>query len=355
MKKSILFYTIVFVIVFILLHFVLSIFSIQFRYWVYYVAILATVLGILSGIIQIIVITKNKRIKIVVSIITTLIGIGLVIISPIILLLFAFSYTPEHVVRKEDGKKYVAYVKSFLHVDVYYCNYINPFIVGNKVKIHEYYGNGGYDPFDKNQSDRTVKYYYYYDDNGNIIETNSESDKIENEIKETKIITKTNTNTNETQNINEEDIIYEKKINNKVTIRVLYKESVLAQRSIVVVTKTIDGGKTWTEQRNPNGDFIQIHNGAKFFFLDENIGFINDFGLAGTAGENRGLSVTFDGGKSFEDVKINTDKENIHIEDTPYVENNILKFKAYTLKNSEKEYYIFSSQDNGRTWTEIKK
>ena len=33
-------------------------------------------------------------------------------------------------------------------------------------------------------------------------------------------------------------------------------------------------------------------------FIDENIGFINDLGLAGTNGENRELLVTVDGGKN---------------------------------------------------------
>lgn len=84
-------------------------------------------------------------------------------------ILYAFT-EPEHIVEK-DGKKMVASVDSFLQVTVGYYDYINPFIRGNKIRIYEDYGNGGYDPFEQGEI-LTPKYYIYYDDNGNIIKSN---------------------------------------------------------------------------------------------------------------------------------------------------------------------------------------
>lgn len=84
--------------------------------------------------------------------------------------IFAFSYEPEHVVEK-DGKRMVAYVNSFLQVNVYYFDYVNPFIRGSQIRISEDYGNGGYDPFEREQMP-TVKRSNYYDENGQVTDSN---------------------------------------------------------------------------------------------------------------------------------------------------------------------------------------
>lgn len=83
---------------------------------------------------------------------------------------FGFTYKPEHVVER-DGKKMVAYVSNFLDVEVNYYEYINKFVRGNNVKINEYYGSGGYDPFEIDKIP-TVHTYEYFDDNCNIIKSN---------------------------------------------------------------------------------------------------------------------------------------------------------------------------------------
>ncbi len=62
----------------------------------------------------------------------------------------------------------VAYVNSFLEVNVNYYDYVNQFVRGNRLKINENYGNGGYDPFKQDEMP-TVKRYIYYDDNGRVI------------------------------------------------------------------------------------------------------------------------------------------------------------------------------------------
>lgn len=57
----------------------------------------------------------------------------------------------------------VAYVDSFLQVEVKYYDYINPFIRGNKIRIYEDYGSGGFDPFEKDEALIPIHFTYYYD------------------------------------------------------------------------------------------------------------------------------------------------------------------------------------------------
>ena len=154
-----------------------------------------------------------------------------------------------------------------------------------------------------------------------------------------------------------DDILYKKEINENTIIRIRNLGAILAQRSIIDIEKSTDGGKTYRNQIETADGFIQIHNGAKFLFLDENIGFINDPGLAGTDGENRGLLVTIDGGKKFKDANIihprTIEETNLFVDGIPYVKNGILKVKIYTInysKEPEKTYYEFTSEDNGITW-----
>ncbi|MEG2788351.1 MAG: hypothetical protein RR942_11105 [Romboutsia sp.] len=65
----------------------------------------------------------------------------------------------------------VACVNSFLQVNVDYYDYVNKFVRGNKLKINEDYGNGGYDPFQSNQMPE-VERYIYFDDNGEVTKSN---------------------------------------------------------------------------------------------------------------------------------------------------------------------------------------
>ena len=349
LKKSILFYSIINVLLFILLYFLLKVFNITFRQWVYYLVFFLTIIGVIIGSIQI---AKNGGKK--TKIFFTFLGICVVIITiicwKIILLIFAFSYKPEHIITKDD-KKYVAYVIAFKNVKVNYYDYINFFLVGNKIKLEEDYGKGGYDPFDEKHRDSKVQRYYYYDKNHKIINKNSKSydDKNLNNSKTDGKTEKYSTILNNTSS-KQDDIIYEKRVNDKTVIRVINKGAVLAQRSIIGIEKTTDNGETWKEQIESYDGFIQIHNGSKFVFINENIGFINDPGLAGTNGDNKGLLVTTNGGKSFSKATFENYMEGIHILDVPYLENDILKLKVYKTENNEKKYYYLCSNDNGKTW-----
>lgn len=176
----------------------------------------------------------------------------------------------------------------------------------------------------------------------NIIDTNNE--KIANTIYED-------------SNVKEDDILYEKKFDENNIIRIIYKGAILGQKSIIEIKKSNDNGKTWINQLETSDGYMQVHNNSKFVFIDNNIGFINDSGLAGTNNEYSALLITVDGGKNFvESNIINPEfiqEENLIIKDVPYMEDNLLKLKIYTInynKNPRETYYQFYSQDNGLSW-----
>lgn len=113
---------------------------------------------------------RKASIRLVSGIGATLVAFSIVFLMIFGFLAFAFLHQPEHIVEK-DGKPMVAYVNSFMEVDVYYYDYVNSFVRGNIIKIGENYGNGGYDPFKKDEMPK-VKRYIYYDDNGKAIKSN---------------------------------------------------------------------------------------------------------------------------------------------------------------------------------------
>ena len=176
------------------------------------------------------------------------------------------------------------------------------------------------------------------------------------------IISNTNNENIVSENSNIEaasNILYKKEIDENTIVRVKNLGEILAQRSVIDIEKSTDGGKTYTGQTEVG---ITIHNGAEFTFIDEKIGFINDPGLAGTGGENKGFLVTTDGGKTFNDANIihpdNIEEKNLLVKGVPYIEDGKLKLVIYTLNHSkspERTYYEFISNDNGVTWEFYKK
>lgn len=78
-----------------------------------------------------------------------------------------FSYRPEHVVMYR-GEKMVASVNSFVDVWVDYYQYKNPLFYGKKM-AEEWYGSGGYDPFERPDMP-SVKGWTIYDTQGNVVE-----------------------------------------------------------------------------------------------------------------------------------------------------------------------------------------
>lgn len=203
-----------------------------------------------------------------------------------------------------------------------------------------------------------LKYNFF----SNLIEKNK--NKTKNDYIVSNNIEKNSENTdnieykdNSYDNIKENDILYQKNFDENNIIRVVYKGAILGQRYVIQIEKSNDNGNTWINQLEMYDGYMQVHNNSKFVFIDNNIGFINDPGLVGTNNEYNKLLVTIDGGRNFIEANIIhpefITEENLLISDVPYIENNLLKLKIYTInynKNPIEAYYQFYSQDNGLTW-----
>lgn len=212
--KIILLDTILYMLIIVTLYFILSSFKLMFREWIYIVSAVIIIGGFVAGIIQLLLKIKKKILR------NVLIGIVIILLllsTPAIFFLGAFSYMPEHIVRK-DGKKYVAYVNGFLRTYVSYYDYKNIFVVGNQKRIEEDYGKGGFDPIENKFGNKyDVETTTYYDENGNVV--SRENTKSDNQIQETEIENITN-NIEETYNgiitnINSNSIVFEDKSRNK--------------------------------------------------------------------------------------------------------------------------------------------
>lgn len=218
--KIILLDTIFYTLIIVALYFILSSFKLMFREWIYIVSAVIIIGGFVAGIIQLLLKIKEKVLR------NVLIGIVIILLllsTPAIFFLGAFSYMPEHIVRK-DGKKYVAYVNGFLRTYVYYYDYKNIFVVGNQKRIEEDYGKGGFDPIeDKFGNKYDVETTTYYDENGNVV--SRENTKSDNQIQGTTEINNIPENiTNKIEeksyngiitNIDSNGIVFENKLDNK--------------------------------------------------------------------------------------------------------------------------------------------
>jgi len=113
---------------------------------------------------------KHKKALAAIGIIAVLLSSGVLGIS--VLFGWTFTYQPEHVVDKH-GQKMVAYVNSFLDVNVTYYEYLNFFVCGYTVLGREWYGSGGYDPFMREPVPEP-KTYKFYDTQGKVIAQSEE-------------------------------------------------------------------------------------------------------------------------------------------------------------------------------------
>jgi hypothetical protein len=167
LNKLILIYIVLFAGAFFLLRYILSLFYLEYRRWIFYFFVIVLVIGVVLGIVQLIMKIKKRWAKVVCAILFT----ALLLISiPYAYLIFAFSIREEHIVFKDDYKL-VAQVDGFKHTYVYYYDYKNPFVQGKRLRLYEYYGRGGFNPI-KNQSEQTfnVVEFTWYDDNGSPID-----------------------------------------------------------------------------------------------------------------------------------------------------------------------------------------
>ena len=161
LKKSILFYTVIFLILFFLIKYVLNCFGYTYITWVYVIPIIVAILGLLLGTIQII---KNlevpKKIKYIIYAISLAVE-GCVITAFLVIILILFSLMPTTDIVIRDNVKMAREAHSFLLSNgIYYYEYKNMFIRGNKIQIEEKYNN----TLSKSEYMGTV----YYDEEGNI-------------------------------------------------------------------------------------------------------------------------------------------------------------------------------------------
>jgi len=362
-KKNILICDLIFVGINILINFILYLMNLRFRLWVIILIILISIIGFVVGIFQqIYLYSDNKKRTIVLSLLGAIPIIILISISiPIVGFIAIFSYKPEHTTIL-DNKKYVAVVSSFLNVDVDYYDYYGFLLMGTRVKVHGYFGKGGYDPFiNPNVSDGVE--YTYYDDNGKV-----KSKRTETFIKDKdgNIIDKNNYNIDIDKNNDfddsdnyvlpeNEEVLYERKFN-KTILRFGKVDNSLGQNMLVHVLRSKDNGKNFYVVSD---DVIQVSNEAKFVFLNENLGFAISTGKIYLDNSKVGLYTTNDSGKTFISAKFNYTNNNVEyisIENVPYYDNNILKIKCSVYQvNSNKDGYenkelVFISNDNGLNW-----
>ena len=359
-KKSIMFYTISYFIIFMLLKLIVNLLGLEFIQYIYDFSIIAIAIGVIAKIMQVFIKSKSKDTRICIVVCSISIGILIAIFSPIIMLFFFTFHPPEHIVEK-DNKKYVAYVHAFLDTRVEYYDYVNFFIRGTTKRIEDNYDNLGIDILqEEHEGLYSPDYTYYYNDEGRIINEShyiKQNNDISNKNNEKSDKEQRNIQYEESKTIiprKSDNVLYKKEIGENMVIRVRNLGAILGQRSVVQVEKSTNGGKTF-EKMTENE--VSIHNGAEFIFIDENIGFINDFGLAGTGGDNKFFVVTTDGGRTFFNANVihpdSIEEKNLLVKGLPYMENGKLKLEVYTLnhaKNPERTYYIFYSNDNGLNW-----
>lgn len=186
LRKSVLIYIAIYICMLVIINLILKNFNMNYREWIYFLSLILIIMGFIIGIIQLLLKIKKKIVKI------NAIILFIIILIPCIFYAYIFcifAYRPEHIVMR-DGKKMVAYVNGFMDTYVEYYDYKNFFVVGNKLKINEYYGKGGFDPIkNKYGYNYPVIRTNYYDENSNIIytknnesnKTNKQTDNTENE------------------------------------------------------------------------------------------------------------------------------------------------------------------------------
>ena len=185
----------------------------------------------------------------------------------------------------------------------------------------------------------------YYDEEGNIIRNTTGN---QNKTEKEEIEVEENI---QTDNTFQREVLYTKEFGNNIIIKITSIDAILAGRLAVIVEKSTDGGTTFTNQLTQ--DSLIVGDEAEYLFLNENIGFIKEL----KENENRGLRVTRDGGKTFEEVIFKVKKDELpylYIDKMPYFEDNILKLEASMYYANDPEIKKLRSNDNGLTWQEDK-
>ena len=165
MRKSILFWTIIFILIMLSISFIIGLFNYQFLNWVKISAMVIIFIGITTGTIQLLVriLKKNRAMCIILCIIVVLIECIVIGVTDIFLILC--YYNSEEIVIK-NGTKMVKETHSVLFSNgITYYDYKNIFIRSKTKRIYEAH------------DDYIGEYLYtdYYDENGKFIEEVDES------------------------------------------------------------------------------------------------------------------------------------------------------------------------------------
>lgn len=335
-KKSVLFYTIVYTIFFIMFKYACNqLFGIEYRCWVYLVASACIGIGIFVGIIQIICLIP-KKVRVIKLILNTVFVLAVLYISPIILLGFAFAYTPEHHVEK-NGEKYIASVYAFLRVRVEYQKDVSFCFKGYKVEFVEDYGKGGYDPFERETEYEAVS--STWENKGTKLVVQMQ-EKIEEEKKPEKT---------PKQAMQEGTLAYERWENPRTGKKICIMDYAMGQE-VIQIFQTEDGGESWKYVLETENQALWVHYDSKFWFYNAQVGFIYDPGRAGAMDSKASVLQTNDGGKNFVEIALSKDKREIYFDGLPYEENGRLILDAHYYQRNEKKEIQYQSIDNGATW-----
>lgn len=126
MKKNFLIYTIIYTILLLAMKYLLNLFQLEFRLWIYQISLFLISLGLVIGIVQVIRRIKEKELKVFVTIDCIFLAIPICIVA---YFLFFDLFIPEYVVIKNSEKR-LAVVKDFYGVTVHYYEYKGPLIRG---------------------------------------------------------------------------------------------------------------------------------------------------------------------------------------------------------------------------------
>lgn len=156
---------------------------------------------------------------------------------------------------------------------------------------------------------------------------------------------------------NDRDILYTQKISENTSIRVINAGNALGKRNLIRIQKTTNDGETWIDTINSPDKVITINNGAKYAFINDKVGLINNLSLMTRESDNDGLLVTVDGGQNFKNANfvfpLDIKDTAFYVVDVPYLEDGRLKVKLFAPTNIgsvDGTYYEFVSVDNGINW-----
>lgn len=324
-KDKLLIYSLIYLCLFVIFWFILDTLNYEYLQWFKIFSVLLVIIGIMTGTVITI---RNSKYEEKDKFLLYCVYLAIeLIISFIVILIISFPllYQTEKIVKK-DGSLYIEEKYSFLlsnHINYY--KFSNIIFRTKKVSIYKSYNNS--------LSDDEYLKTTYYDDEGKVIKEETKED-----------ISIDNLETSP----DDLEVLYTKKIDKNISFRILRVDYILNGRSLVYVEKSSDGGKNFVNNLETSDKFLTVNNEASYKFLNKFIGFINN---NDSTLENKGLIVTRDGGKTFEDVIFKIDEvDYLYLDGMPYFEDNKLKLNGKLYLSNNPQNITLISYDNGLSW-----